>query len=141
HLGDLASGVDGDVLGEVAPGHGGGDLGDVPHLAGEVGGQLVDVVGELLPGTADALHVGLAPEASLGADLPGHPGDLVGEGAELVDHRVDRLLQLRDLTQRIDGDLLREVAVSHRGGHQGDVADLVGQVRGHEVDAVRQVLP
>src|SRR5205823_1768661 len=36
---------------------------------------------------------------------------------------------------------LREVAVRNRGGHLGDVADLVRQVAGHEVDVVRQVLP
>ena len=28
----------------------------------------------------------------------------------------------------VDGDLLREVAVGHRGGHLGDVAHLAGQV-------------
>ena len=41
----------------------------------------------------------------------------------------------------VDGDLLREVAVRDRGRHLGDVADLAGEVRGHEVDVVGQVLP
>ena len=47
---------------------------------GEVGGQLVDVVGEVLPGAGHARHLGLAAEAALGADLAGDTGDLVGEG-------------------------------------------------------------
>src|SRR5207245_1615877 len=139
--GDLALGLDRDLLRQVAPGDRHGHLGDVADLAGEVRGHDVHGVGEVLPGARHALDLCLPAEAPLGADLAGDPGDLVGEGAELVDHRVDRLLQLRDLAEGIDGDLLREVAVGHRGGHQGDVADLVGQVRGHEVDAVRQILP
>ena len=45
------------------------DLGDVAHLGGEVAGQEVDVVGEVLPGAGDALHVGLAAQLAFGADL------------------------------------------------------------------------
>ena len=41
----------------------------------------------------------------------------------------------------VDRDLLRQVALRHRGRHFGDVAHLAGQVRGHRVDAVGQVLP
>ena len=78
---DLAPGVDGDLLGQVALGHRGGDLGDVAHLVGEVAGQLVHRVGEVLPRAGDALDLGLAAELALGADLPGHPGDLVGEAS------------------------------------------------------------
>ena len=40
---------------------------------------------------ADALDLGLAAELALGADLARHARDLVGEGRELVDHRVDRV--------------------------------------------------
>src|SRR5581483_6521731 len=135
-LGHLAPGLDGDLLRQVAPGHGGRHLGDVADLAGQVGGQLVDVVGQVLPGAAHALDVGLAAEAALGADLPGHPGDLVGEGAELVDHRVDGVLQPGDLAGGVDGDLLGEVALGHGGGDLGDVADLAGEVAGQLVDVV-----
>ena len=49
-LGDLAAGLDGDRPGQVALGHGGGHLGDRAHLGGQVAGQLVDVLGEPLPG-------------------------------------------------------------------------------------------
>src|SRR5207247_7355387 len=60
---------------------------------------------------------------------------------ELVYHRVDGLLELQDFTAHIDGDLLGEVAAGNRGRHVGDVADLRGQVGGHEIDVVGQVLP
>src|SRR5262249_33137692 len=38
-------------------------------------------------------------------------------------------------------DLLRQVALRDGGRDLGDVADLAGQVRGHRVDAVGEVLP
>ena len=48
--------------------------------------------------------------------------------AQLVDHRVDGVLQLEDLALDVDGDLAREVAARDGGGHLGDVADLRGEV-------------
>ena len=51
-----------------------------------------------------------------------------GERVELIDHRVDGVLQLEDLAAHVDGDLLRQVAVGDRGRDVGDVAHLVGQV-------------
>src|SRR6185436_4366438 len=93
-LEDLPARVDGDLAGQVAPGDGGGDLGDVSHLRGQVVRHHVDVLGEVLPGTGDVVHVGLAAQPALGADLAGHAGDLVGERGELVDHRVDGALEL-----------------------------------------------
>src|SRR6185437_6340351 len=39
-----------DLARKVAARHGGGDFGDVAHLRGQVGGQQVDVVGQVLPG-------------------------------------------------------------------------------------------
>ena len=140
-LEDLALDVDGDLLGEVAVGHGGGHLGDVAHLAGEVAGHAVDVVGEVLPDAGDALDLGLAAELALGADLAGDAGHLGGEGVELVDHRVDGVLELEDLALDVDGDLLGQVAVGDGGGDLGDVAHLAGEVAGHAVDAVGEVLP
>src|SRR4029450_5578614 len=48
-LKDLAFDVDGNLLGEVARGDGGGHFGDVAHLASQVGRHRVDVIGEILP--------------------------------------------------------------------------------------------
>src|SRR3954462_3640183 len=140
-LQDLALDVHGDLLRQVALCHRRRDLGDVAHLVGEVRGHEVDVVGQVLPRAGDARHEGLPAEAAVGADLARDARDLVREGAELVDHRVDGVLELVDLALGVDRDLRGQVALGHGGRHLGDVADLRGQVRGHRVDVVGQVLP
>ena len=91
----------------------------------------VDAVGQVLPDAGHAAHLGLAAQPALGADLAGDAGHFRGERAELVDHRVDGVLQLEDLALDVDGDLLGEVAVGDGGGDLGDVADLGGEVAGH----------
>ena len=48
---------------------GGGHVGDVADLAGQVRRHRVDVVGQVLPGAGDARHLGLAAELAFGADL------------------------------------------------------------------------
>src|SRR5207253_815897 len=140
-LEDLAPDLDGNLLGEVALLHGRGDVGDVAHLGGEVGGQLVDVVGEVSPGARRAQHVGLAAQAALGTDLACHAGDFRGEGIQLVDHAVDGVLQVEDLAADVDRDLLRQVAVGDRGRHLGDVAHVGREVAGHEIHVVGEVFP
>ena len=140
-LEELAPDVDGDLLGQVAVGDGDRHIGDVADLAGEVGGHAVDALGQVLPGAADPLDVGLAAQLALRAHLAGHAGHFRGERVELVHHDVDRVLQLEDLALGVDGDLLRQVAASDGGGDLGDVADLSGEVGGHAVDVVGQVLP
>src|SRR6185312_6291852 len=77
----LALGVDGDLLGQVAVGDRRRHLGDVADLGGEVVGQEVDVVGEILPGAGDAGDLGLHAQLPLHADGAGHAGDLLGEDA------------------------------------------------------------
>ena len=64
-----------------------------------------------------------------------------GEGAELIHHGVDGVLQLQNFAAHIHGDLARKIAVGHRRGDFGDVAHLVGQVAGHGVDRIGQILP
>ena len=92
--------------------------------AGQVAGHEVHAVGQVLPGAGDVADVGLAAELAFGADLAGHARHLGGERAELVDHRVDGVLELEDLALHVDGDLLRQVAVGDGRGHVGDVAHL-----------------
>src|SRR5256886_1793002 len=70
--------------------------------------------------------------------LPSVPG---GKGGELVHHRVDRVLEREHLAFHVDVDLLREVALRHRGGHVGDVAPLRSEVAGHRVHVVGEALP
>ena len=139
--GNLAAGLDPDLPGEVAFGHGGGHLGDGPDLVGQIGRQLVDVVGQVLPDAADFLRLRLAAQLAFDPDLAGDSGDLAGERVELVDHGIDGVLQLEELAFDVDGDLLAQVAIGHRGGHLGDVSHLTGQVAGHQVDVVGQLLP
>ena len=108
---------------------------------GEVVGERVHVVGQVPPDAADALHLRLAAEPALGADLARDARDLVGEGRELVDHRVDRLLELEHLALDVDGDLLRQVAVRDRRRDLGDVPHLAREVRRHEVDVLGEAAP
>ena len=138
---DLAAGVDLDLLREVAAGDRGGHLGDVAHLIGQVGGHEVHRVREVAPGTGNARNPGLTAESSVATDLAGDPRDLVGERRELVDHRVDRRLELQHLAGYLDRDLRAEVALRHCLGHSRDVAYLVGEVGGHEVHRVGEVAP
>ena len=121
---NLALHLDGDLRGKIALGDGGGHVGDVADLAGEVGGHEVDVVGEILPGAGDAGHLRLAAELAFGADLAGHARHFRGEAVELVDHRVDGVLQLENFALHLDGDLAGQVAAGDGGGDVGDVADL-----------------
>src|SRR4029434_605333 len=96
---------------------------------------------QVVPRAAAARHLRLAAELAFGADLARDARHFRGEGIELVHHRIERFLELQDFAAHIDGDLFRQVALRDRGGDFGDVADLGGQIRGHEVDAVGQVLP
>src|SRR4051794_15244588 len=52
----LALGFHGDLGEKTAVGQGGGHLGDVAPLVGEVSRHEVDAVGQLLPGAGDARH-------------------------------------------------------------------------------------
>ena len=119
---------------KIAVGDGGCHFGDVAHLAGEVAGHEVDVVGEILPGSGDAGHVGLAAELAFGAHFAGHARHFAGEGVELVDHGVDGVFQLENFALHVDGDLAGQVAAGHGGGDFGDVSHLRREVAGHGVD-------
>src|SRR5262249_55842776 len=140
-LQDLTLDVHRDLAAQVTTSHGGGDLGDVAHLRREVRGHGVDGVSEVLPGAGHTGHYCLATQAALGADLAGHPRHLRGERTQLVHHRVDSFLELKDLATDIDGDLLREVAVGHGNGHVGYVPHLGREIDGHLVYFLGEVLP
>ena len=139
--GHFAQGLDLDRPRQVALGDGGGHLGDGPHLRRQVGGELVDVVGQVLPGAGGAGHAGLAAELAFDADLARHRGHLIGERGQRVDHAVDGVGQGGDLALGLDGQLLFQVAVGDGRHDLGDAAHLAGQVAGHEVDVVGQVFP
>ena len=123
---DLAADVDGDLLRQVPAGDGGGDLGDVADLRREIAGHLIDGFGEVLPHAGHAADLRLSSELAFRADLARDARDFGGEAVELVDHRVDGVLQLKDLAADVDGDLLRQVAAGHGDRHLDDVAHLGG---------------
>src|SRR5205823_3844723 len=140
-LENLALDLNRDLFGQVALLHRGRDIGDVADLGREIGGELVHVVGEVSPGAGGAEHVGLAAQAAFGADLARDAGDFRGEGVELIDHDVDRVLQVEDLAVDVDRDLLGEIPSCDGGGDIGNIADLGGQITGHRVDVVGEVAP
>ena len=80
-LEDLARASTVDLLGQVAVGDRGGDLGDVAHLAGQVAGHELTLSVRSFQVPATPGTCGLAAEVALGADLAGDAGDLVGERA------------------------------------------------------------
>src|SRR5262249_8299646 len=132
-LQNLAADIDGDLLGEITVCNGGGDLGNVAHLRGQVAGHRVGAVVGGLSGAGEGAHRCLTAKTALGADLTRDTRHLGSEGVELVDHRVDGFLELQDLAADVDRDLLGQVAACNGGRHLGDVAYLCRQVARHRV--------
>jgi hypothetical protein len=114
---------------------------DVAHLAGQVGGHRVHIVGQVLPGAGDALHARLAAQLAFRAHFAGHAGHFRHEGAELVHHGVDDLAAAQELAlQRPAFDLeihsLAEVAAGHRAHHAGHFRRRRDQVGDQVIDGV-----
>ncbi|CAM5565088.1 hypothetical protein SCYAM73S_03674 [Streptomyces cyaneofuscatus] len=80
------------------------------------------LIGQVLPGAGHAGHVRLAAQEAVGADLAGHLGDLVGEGASVVTMVLMVSASCGDLAAGLDRDRPRQVAVGDGGGDLGDVA-------------------
>src|SRR5207249_4905437 len=99
----------------------GGDVRDVPDLSRQVRCHRVDAVGQLAPGAGDVFDDRLPAQLAVGADFARHAGHFRGERAELIDHRVDGVLELEDLALDVDSDLLGEVPLGHGGRYLGDV--------------------
>ncbi len=105
------------------------------HQRRELGHDQVRHCGEVafaLQHAAEAGEVGLEPV------LLGVLQRLI---LEVADHLVDRVLEGRHFTRRLDGDGSGEVALGHSRRHVGDRPDLVGKVRGELVHVVREVAP
>src|SRR5262249_25956916 len=137
----FAAGGDGDLAGQVAGGDRGRHLGDRANLRGQIGRELIDVVGQILPGAGGTGHARLTAELALDADPARDRRDLVGEGGERVDHGVDRVRELGDLALGLERELAAKIAVGHGRDDAGDAAHLTGQVARHGVDVVGEVLP
>ena len=140
-LENFAAHVDRDLARQIAVRDSGCHFGDVSDLARQVAGHEVDVVGEIFPRSADAGHLRLAAELAFGSDFAGHAGYFTGERVELIHHRVDGVFQLENFALHVDRDFAGQIAAGHGGRNFGDVSDLRGEVSGHGVDGVRQILP
>ena len=123
-FGDFALRFDGELPLQVAVGDGGHDLGDAADLGGQVAGHAVDGVGQVFPRAGDAFDLGLPAELAFGAHFAGHARHFAGERPQLIDHRVDGVLQFENFALHIDGDLAGQVAGGDGLGHVGDVAHL-----------------
>ena len=92
--GYLAANVNCDLLGKIAPSHSGGDVGDVADLRCQIVRHRVDVVSKILPGAPDPTHVSLTAELTFRADFPRYATHFGRECVELIDHGVERVLEL-----------------------------------------------
>src|SRR6185369_711258 len=140
-LGNFTSRLHLNRPGQVTFGHRRGDLRDGADLIGQIRREEVDVTRQVLPRTRCSRYVGLTAEAALDADLAGDVGHLFGKRRERVGHVVDGLGKRGNLAFRFDRELLTKAAVGDRRDDLHDAADLVRQVRSHDVDRVREVLP
>ncbi len=138
---DFALHVHRDLARQVAARHRRRHFGDVADLRGQIARHRVDAVGQIFPGAGDAGHVGLAAEAAFGADLARHARHLAGEPVELIDHGIERFLELQDFAAHVDRDLARKVAARDGCRDLSDIADLRRQVTRHRVHTVRQIFP
>ncbi len=140
-LQDFAADVHCDLAGEVSAGDGRRHFGDVTYLACQVAGHEVHVIGEILPRTAYARHLGLAPQLAFRTYFAGHTGYFASEGVELIHHGVDGVFEFENFALHVNSNLARQIATRHSRRDFGDVADLGREVSGHGVDRVRQILP
>jgi len=139
-LENFALHVHGDLARQIASRHSRSHLSDVAHLAGQVAGHEVHVVGEIFP-RAGSRHLRLASQLAFSADFTSHARHFRGKSVQLVHHRVDGVFQFENLTLHVHGDLARQIASRHRRRYFRDVAYLPSQVSRHRVDRVSQVLP
>ena len=83
----------------------------------------------------------MAAKFSFGAYLARYARHFGCERTKLIDHRVNGVFQLEDFPFHINRDLFRQIAGRDRSGDRGDVSHLAGQVAGHEINRIGQVLP
>jgi hypothetical protein len=83
----------------------------------------------------------LTAELSFRPYLSRNPSHLGGKRTELINHRVDGVFQFEKFAFDIDGNFLRQIAVSDGAGDASNVTNLTGQVAGHQVYVIGEILP
>jgi hypothetical protein len=132
-LEDLAGRLHRDLARQVAVGDGRGHRRHVAQLHRQVAGQLIHVLREVAPHAGHTFHVGLASQPALCAHFLGDPGHLAGEGAQLVHHRVDGVLELEHLALDVHRDLLAQSPLATAVVTSAMLRTWSGQVARHEV--------
>src|SRR4030095_2890642 len=92
-LHDLAARVHLNFTREVALGDRGGDIGDGADLGRQVGGEKIDVVGQVFANPAGAGNVCLAAQSSFDTHFARDRGDLLGKDRQRAGHAVDSFRQ------------------------------------------------
>jgi hypothetical protein len=124
------------VLLQFAVRHRGDHFHNATHLFGEVGGHDVHGVSQILPGASRTRHLRLTAELAVGADLARDACHFRCERIELVDHRVDGILEFEDFALHVHRDLARKVAARDRRRYFRDIAHLCGEVGTEQVHVV-----
>ena len=134
------------LRGQVPARDGGGHLGDVPDLRGQVARHRVHVVSEVLPRPGHPRHLRLPAELAVRAHLPRHPRHLPGEDAELRDHRVDNRgrpeeFSLQPPALHVQPHRLGEITLGDRRDGAGDLGRRPDQVLHEGVDRSLHLAP
>ena len=75
------------------------------HLAGQVAGHEVHVVGQIFPGAADPRNLRLPAKLSFRTDFARHASYFARERVQLVHHRINGVFQLQNFTLHVHRDL------------------------------------
>ena len=140
-LQNLALHVHGDFSAQVAVGNSCCNLRNVADQSCQIARHGVHAVGKIRPRTGYAAHFRLAAELAFRTDLARHAGDFGCEEAQLIHHRVYRVLQFQNFAAHIHSNLARQIAVRHGRGDFRDVADLHREIGRHGVHAVSEIFP
>ena len=139
--GDFAFRHDGQLLVQIAVRDSSHHFHDAAHLRRKVGAHRVHRVGQIFPRSRDAGHDGLHAQTPFGSNLARHARHFGSKRAQLLHHRVDCFLELKNFAAHVHGDFAREVAVGHRDGDFGNIANLAGKIGRHDIHGVRKVFP
>ena len=83
----------------------------------------------------------LSTKLSFSSYFAGDTRHFRGKSTELINHGVDRVLQLQCLAARFDGDCLGEISFRHRSRHGGNISYLARQIPGERIHIISKVFP
>src|SRR5207245_337644 len=99
---NFAAYVHRDLLRKVAAGDSGRNFSNVPYLSRQVACHKVNRIRKVFPGSCNARYLRLTTQLAFGSDFASYTRYLACEGVELIDHRIDGVLQLKNFTLNVD---------------------------------------